>query len=135
MSFFLSLLFSPILSTIQWQTLLSCTLHFIHILKGLATTLVHARLWGVYRKLLLSLYSRGWQKRPLKRLSHPSFSMSLPLPLSLFIFLSPFARPKGFCQIELNQYGPCSPHSQPVCVWSLDCPYTEMCSQPQGYKK
>lgn len=104
------------LSPILWQTPLSCTLHFIHILMGLATTLVHTRLWGVYRKLLLSLYSRGWQKRPLKRLSHPSFSMSLPHSLSLSIFLSPSARPKGFCQIELNQYGPCSPHSQPVCV-------------------
>lgn len=62
---------------IPWQTPPSCTLYFIHILMGLATTLVHGRLWGVYGKLLLSLYSCGWQKRPLKRLSHPSFSVSL----------------------------------------------------------
>lgn len=85
------------LSAIPWQTLLSHTLYFIHILMGLATTLVHGRLWGVYQKLLLSLYSHGWQKRPLKRLSHPFFTMSI----SLFLPRSPSSSlplhaPKGF---------------------------------------
>lgn len=89
---------------------------------------------GVYQKLLLSLNSHGWQKRPLKRLSHPFFyHVYLSLSPSLSIFLSPSARPKGFCQIELNQCGPCGPHSQPVCARVCVCGVSAALAQKRAH--
>ena len=79
-------------SLIPWQTPLSCTLYFIHILMGLATTLVHGRLWGGVRR------APAFTLQPWLAEEAPEASLS---PLSLHASLSPSSSlplhaPKGF---------------------------------------
>lgn len=135
----------PPLSVIPWQTPLSSTLYFVDVLMGLASTLVHRGFLGLGRggipkapafTLQPCMAEEAPEASPSPLFQHgPSLQPLSSLSLSLSIFFSLSARPKGFCQIELNQCGLCGPRSQPVyvcvCVCSLGCPYTEICSQPR----
>lgn len=63
-----------------------------------------------------------------------SACLSLFLPLPLPLSLSPSSsRPKGFCQIELNQCGLRPP--LPTCVCVVSAALTQKCAHNQGYKK